>query len=74
MKLMIRAVMAATLFGVATTIAFAQSYPAKPIRIIVPYPAGGTSDILVRQEPVGLTFVHATGGDLGAVQGGSPKQ
>ena len=35
----------ATLLAAA---AFAQAWPAKPIRIIVPYPPGGTSDILAR--------------------------
>ncbi|MEO8441765.1 MAG: tripartite tricarboxylate transporter substrate binding protein [Betaproteobacteria bacterium] len=30
------------------THATAQTYPAKPIRVIVPYPPGGTSDILTR--------------------------
>src|SRR5689334_14447786 len=33
----------------------AQSYPNKPIRIIVPYAAGGTSDILARQIGPKLT-------------------
>jgi len=33
----------------------AQNYPAKPIRIIVPYPPGGTSDILTRMVGQKLT-------------------
>jgi tripartite-type tricarboxylate transporter receptor subunit TctC len=35
--------------------AFAQTYPNKPIRIVVPYAAGGTSDILARQIGPKLT-------------------
>lgn len=38
----------------ATTAAHAQGYPMKPIRIIVPYPAGGTTDILARIAAVQL--------------------
>ena len=30
------------------TPAYAQNYPAKPVRLIVPWPAGGTTDILGR--------------------------
>lgn len=41
--------------AVATTFAVAQPYPNKPIRIIVPYPAGGTSDILARAIGPGIT-------------------
>ena len=34
--------------------ALAQAWPQKPVRIIVPYPAGGTSDILARTVSVKL--------------------
>jgi len=34
---------------------YAQTYPSKPIRLIVPYAAGGTSDILARQIGPKLT-------------------
>ena len=37
------------------SLAQAQPYPSKPIRIIVPYAAGGTSDILARQIGPKLT-------------------
>jgi len=44
--------LAASLF---LSLAHAQSYPAKAIRIIVPYAPGGTSDILARQIGPKLT-------------------
>ena len=41
------------------SVAHAQPYPAKPIRIIVPYAPGGTSDILARQIGPKLTEAWA---------------
>ncbi|HET7364078.1 MAG TPA: tripartite tricarboxylate transporter substrate binding protein [Burkholderiales bacterium] len=54
----------------------AQTYPAKPVRLIVPYAAGGTSDILARQlgpklseawkQPVVVENKPGANGNVGA--------
>ena len=47
---LMRGFIIAALLGVATTsiAAYGQTYPTKPIRIIVPYPAGGATDFFAR--------------------------
>src|SRR3982751_6166849 len=71
MKLLV-AVLACALAAAA----HGQSYPAKPIRMIVPYAAGGTSDILARQigpklseawsQPVVVENKTGANGNVGA--------
>jgi tripartite-type tricarboxylate transporter receptor subunit TctC len=58
--------------------AWAQSFPSKPIRIIVPFPAGGTTDIVARllgqrmQESMGQPILvenkGGAGGQIGAAE------
>lgn len=74
------ALMALYLVTAATTVfaphASAQAYPAKAIRIVVPFPAGGTSDILSRaigqklteewKQPVIVDNRPGAGANIGA--------
>ena len=72
---MIRRVLLATAFALAVS-AQAQEYPTKPIRIVVPYPAGGSADLLPRifaeklsakwGQPVLVENRPGAGGNIGA--------
>lgn len=45
----VAALVAASMLGMArSSAAFAQSYPARPIKFVVPYPPGGASDVMAR--------------------------
>jgi len=67
---------AAALLAVVATSALAQGYPAKPAKVVVPYPPGGPTDIVARvvsqklSEQMGQQFVvenrPGAGGNIGA--------
>lgn len=43
-----RALLVAFMLAIAPAAALAQAYPAKPVRIIISFPAGGSTDLLAR--------------------------
>lgn len=67
--------LAALAIGTASLHAGAQTYPSKPVNLIVPWPAGGPSDFVARQiqpdlarslgQPVVIDNVGGVGGAMG---------
>ena len=63
---------AAIFFGALATAVHAQDYPSRPIRLIVPFPPGGTTDTLARvfsqflQERIGQPIVIDNRGGAGS--------
>jgi tripartite-type tricarboxylate transporter receptor subunit TctC len=51
-------VLSGVLLALFSTLGFAQSYPAKTVRIIVPFPAGGSTDVLARVAAENLNKSH----------------
>ena len=69
-------ILVASVALIMTGVASAQSYPARQVRIVVPFPPGGTSDILARTigarlssplgQPVVIDNRPGAGGNIGA--------
>jgi len=70
-----KAVLAAIFVPSLIALASAQTYPSKPVRIIVPFPPGGGTDIVARAvaqklgESLGQTFVVDNRGGAGGTVG-----
>ena len=78
-----RRVLAALALGLAAPGALAQAWPTKPVTMIVPFPPGGSTDMIARsvvpklQEKLGGTFIvdnrPGAGGAVGAVAAKNAK-
>jgi tripartite-type tricarboxylate transporter receptor subunit TctC len=72
----IRHLFCAFAMSFAATLAGAQGYPAKPVKILVPFPPGGSSDLVVRTytpklaellgQQVVVDYKGGAGGSIGA--------
>jgi tripartite-type tricarboxylate transporter receptor subunit TctC len=70
--------LSAAILGGPSRVARAQTYPARPVTLIVPYPAGGATDVVLRtlaraaEQPLGQSIVvenrSGAGGTLGPSQ------
>jgi tripartite-type tricarboxylate transporter receptor subunit TctC len=71
---LIRALLVLALFALPHVPALAQQWPAKPVRLLIPYPPGGSAEILARPiaqkltelwgQPVVLDFRPGAGGTI----------
>lgn len=70
------ALLSSTISIMAATVATAQNYPARPLRLIVPFPPGGGNDILARAvaqrlaEPLKQQVIVDNRGGAGGMLGG----
>src|SRR6266850_2065070 len=70
--------LAALACALAAASAFAQTYPTRPIKMLVPFAAGGTVDIVARLlgaklvEEMGQPFVVENKGGAGGTAGRAP--
>src|SRR6266571_385817 len=70
-----RSVMLALLLALFTAVAAAQAYPSKPVRMIIPFPPGGSNDVVGRMiafqlsERLGRQVVADNQGGAGGIIG-----